>query len=63
MMLSNDVLDRVFGQRAAANKDLSSAEVVQLLDEYVLHWMAGDAFDGECFHPPDSRAICVSRCR
>uniref|UniRef100_A0A7S1F0B7 Uncharacterized protein n=1 Tax=Noctiluca scintillans TaxID=2966 RepID=A0A7S1F0B7_NOCSC len=50
--LSDDVLDRVFGQRAAANKDLSSAEVVQLLDKYVLHWMAGDAFDGECFHPP-----------
>jgi hypothetical protein len=54
--LSNVVLDRVFGQRAAANKDLSSAEVVQLLDEYVLYWMAGDAFDGECFHPPGQQS-------
>jgi hypothetical protein len=54
--LSSDVVDRVFGVHVEGNKKLTRQQMVDLLDTYVLYWMAGDAFDGECFHPPGQQS-------
>lgn len=55
-----DVLDRVLlEQRKARDQSLEKQDLLKVLDKYILHWMGGDAFDGECFHPPgEQRNVC-----
>ena len=42
----------IWGEQVA----LSSADLVSILEKYVVHWMRGDAPDCRCFHPPGAQS-------